>query len=308
MSRLRCGRRGALLVSAAATLGLLATACGADGPAEPADAAAQTILVTTSIWGDVVANVACGGEARVELIVPAGADAHGFESSLADRARLEDAALVVANGLGLEGGLDDTLAAVERTGVPVLRLAEHVETDAGDPHVWFDPRRVSAALDVLAQRLVADAGLDQAEVDACVEAYRAELEALDGEIAELVVAVPAAARTLVTNHEVLGYFADRYGFEIVGTVIPAASTLAQASPARLEELAELIEETGVPAIFAESQHGTDDADALASRVGGVTVVALFTETLGEPGSGADTYVGFMRTNARLIVDALTARP
>ena len=170
--------------------------------------------------------------------------------------------------------------------------------------MWFDPRRVSDALPQLARVLTSDAGLDGAAIEACVADYQAELEAVDAEIVDKVAQLPADARKLVTNHEALGYFADRYGFELVGTVIPSPSSMAQASPAGLEELAETIEHEGIKAIFAETQHSVDDVQALADRVGDVDVVTLYTGSLGPPGSGAETYVGFMRTNTDLIVEAL----
>ena len=127
---------------------------------------------------------------------------------------------------------------------------------------------------------------------------------MDRELEEQVAQLPGESRKLITNHDALGYFADRYGFEVVGTVIPAPGTMAQTNPAQLEELAELIEHEQVKAIFAETQHSIDDAEALADRVGDVDVVTLYTGSLGPAGSGADTYLGFMRTNANLIVDAL----
>ena len=170
--------------------------------------------------------------------------------------------------------------------------------------MWFDPQRVSAALPNLAQVLTSDVGLDSAAVEACLSSYLAELEAVDAEVAAKVEQLPAASRKLVTNHEALGYFADRYGFELIGTVIPTPASMAQASPAGLEELAEIIEHEGIGAIFAETLHSVDDVEALADRVGDIDVVTLYTGSLGPPGSGAETYVDFMRTNADLIVDAL----
>ena len=170
--------------------------------------------------------------------------------------------------------------------------------------MWFDPQRVSGALPSLAQVLTSDVGLDSAAVEACLSSYQAELEAVDAEVAAKVEQLPAASRKLVTNHEALGYFADRYGFELIGTVIPTPASMAQASPAGLEELAEIIEHEGIKAIFAETLHSVDDVEALADRVGDVDVVTLYTGSLGPPGSGAETYVDFMRTNADLIVDAL----
>ena len=170
--------------------------------------------------------------------------------------------------------------------------------------MWFDPHRVSDALPELARALTAAAGLDPAAVDACVAGYQAELAAVDAEISAEVERLPAASRKLVTNHEALGYFADRYGFEVIGTVIPSPASMAQTSPAQLEALAELIEHEGVKALFAETVHSTDDVDALAARVGDVEVVTLYTGSLGPPGSGAENYIGFLRTNTELIVDAL----
>ncbi|MYH77011.1 MAG: zinc ABC transporter substrate-binding protein, partial [Acidimicrobiaceae bacterium] len=175
---------------------------------------------------------------------------------------------------------------------------------AEDPHVWFDPHRVAEALPALARVLTTEVGLDQAAVEACMASYVAELEAVDAEIAAKVEQLPAGSRKLVTNHEALGYFADRYGFEVIGTVIPSPSSMAQASPAGLEALAEIIEHEGIKAIFAETQHSVDDIEALATRVGDVDVVTLYTGSLGPAGSGAETYVGFLRTNTDLIVDAL----
>ncbi|MYB04366.1 MAG: zinc ABC transporter substrate-binding protein [Acidimicrobiaceae bacterium] len=164
---------------------------------------------------------------------------------------------------------------------------------------------MAEALPMLAQALAADAGLDAAAVEACLASYQAELEEVDAEVAAKVEQLPAASRKLVTNHEALGYFADRYGFEVIGTVIPSPSSMAQTNPAGLEELAEIIEHEGIKAIFAETQHSVDDVEALAARVGDVDVVTLYTGTLGPPGSGAETYVDYMRTNTDLIVDALS---
>ena len=127
---------------------------------------------------------------------------------------------------------------------------------------------------------------------------------MDSEVVDLVEEIPVERRVLITNHDSLGYFADRYGFEVLGTVIPVPSGLAATNPAQLEELAQLIIEHDARAVFAESQHSTDDAEALADRVGPVDVVTLFTGTLGGPGSGAESYVDFLRTNARLVVGGL----
>jgi zinc/manganese transport system substrate-binding protein len=173
-----------------------------------------------------------------------------------------------------------------------------------DPHLWFDPDRVSTALPALAAALIEEAGADRTAVNGCLAEYQATLSELDAEIARLVAELARSDRTMVTNHDSLGYFADRYGFEILGTVIPSSSSLAETNPAQLESLAELIEREGVGAIFAESQQSRADADALSSRLGDIEVVTLFTGTLDTDGTEAGTYVGFLRSNAELITAAL----
>jgi zinc/manganese transport system substrate-binding protein len=118
--------------------------------------------------------------------------------------------------------------------------------------------------------------------------------------------VPDERRILVTNHDSLGYFADRYGFEVVATVIPGGSTLGEPSSAELAELVALIGETGVPAIFAENVEPSTLAEAVAAEAGsGVAVVELYTDSLGEAGSGADTLIGMLLTNAERIAGAMT---
>ena len=172
-----------------------------------------------------------------------------------------------------------------------------------DPHVWFDPIKVADALLPLSEALAAQAGLDARSLSACVTEYRGELVALDDEIDRILAPLDHEERLMLTNHDALGYFANRYDFQLVGTVIPGGSSVGEANPAELQELVGLIEQTGVPAIFAESSHSSDDAEALA-REAGVEVVVLDTGSLGPSGSGSDTYLSFLRSNARRIADAL----
>lgn len=291
----------AVLLAAALTI----AACGTDdgGTGDSEASALPTIVASTSIWADVVQNVACDGLAQVEAVVPSGGNPHDFEASLADRGRMENAALVIVNGLGLEENLEDTVDAVADAGTPVFAVAEYAG-DGEDPHVWFDPRLVSAALPELADELVA-VGLDKAAVEVCVESYQAELAAVDAEIVEILAGVPPEERKLVTNHDSLAYFADRYGFEVIGVVIPGTSSLAETNPAQLEELAALLVAEGVPAVFAEDQHSSSDAEALADHLSGVRVVTLHTGSLGESDDGADSYLALLRSNAERIASALS---
>jgi zinc/manganese transport system substrate-binding protein len=128
---------------------------------------------------------------------------------------------------------------------------------------------------------------------------------LDTEIAGILAGIPAEQRKLVTNHRSLGYFAERYGFEVVGAIIPGGATLAEPSPADLAALTDTLRREGVRAIFTESTRPAALAEALAAELGEqVAVVGLYTESLGEAGSGAETYIGMQRLNAERIAAAL----
>lgn len=311
-------------IASLVALALVTSACGSDETTEPSNGA-PTVVATTTIWADVVSNVVCDGLADVQTVVPAGSDPHSFEPSLKDRETMGNAALIVANGLGLEESMADIIGAVESEGVPVLRVGESVDTipagaddhtdesgddesgDDGhgtdDPHIWFDPIRVATTLPAIADAL-ATAGLDPVALDVCVSDFTEQLATLDTDVAATVASIPVDQRLLVTNHDSLSYFADRYGFEILGSVIPSPSSLSATNPAELEALAGVIEQTGVPTIFAETQHSSTDTQALAARVGDVEVVTLQTDTLGEPASASATYVTWLTTTTRTIVDAL----
>jgi zinc/manganese transport system substrate-binding protein len=295
------------LLAAVLVAVMLAASCGS-GPA-PVASSRGTIVVTTDIWADVVASVACDAGTVVQLL-PAGTDPHGFEASLADRQALDDAAMVVVNGLGLEGTLRDTLEAVD---VAVFAMAEHVDTipllgggadgngEGDDPHVWLDPRRVASAIPALVDALDS-AGFARATVEPCATEYIRRLTTLDAAIAARVESVPAARRNLVTSHESLGYFADRYGFTVLGAVIEGGSSLGGANPAALAALVDAIDSADVPAVFTDPQVSSDDAEALASTAG-VAVVAVPVESLT---AEAPSYVELLGVVTERIVTALTS--
>lgn len=310
--------RGALVGSILALLFLL-TAC--DSPLSDRDD--LHVVATTSIWGDVVSQIV-GEDATVEVLITQGADAHDYEPTSRQVAALHEADLVIANGLGLEEGLEDVLESAEADGANIYEVApdldpipfaahEHEGEEAGeedhdhaglDPHVWFDLSRVDVAAGLIAQRLV---GMDDS-VDWMARAaeYSEDLLQADEEILRILDVVAEEDRKLVTNHEALGYFAARYGFEIIAVVIPGGSTLGEPSSADLVALVDEIEHEGVHTIFAETTQPTRLAEAVAAEVGEeVTVVELYTESLGEPGSDAGTLIGMVLTDARLVAAALS---
>jgi len=348
-------RKGLALAGASALL-FAGCSSGTDSIAEreapPTESSSEpdvNIVATTTIWADIASRSLCGLE--VASVIPAGADPHTFETSLADRATLEQADLVVANGLALEEGLVDLLATVADGGTPVIEMTEavairdmgdehdedhadeHHDEDEGhgdehhdegeehgdehgdegedhadehhhdhsgsDPHIWLDPINVASTVNLITEAAI-DAGFDTS-VRACAQDFIDEIEALDIEIADDLSAIPSDRRFLVTNHDALGYFAERYGFEVVGTVIPSLSTLAETNPADLADLAAIIEELDIPTVFSEEQASARDADALADAIPGLTVVALDTGSLRDTD---DDYLSMMRRNVTAIAEAL----
>jgi len=289
-----------LLVGLALVAASCSNAAGNDG--------AVLVVATTTMLGDLAAGVV-GDSGVVEVLIPIGVDPHDFRASAHQVARMDEADLVVANGLGLEGGLGDILASLGGEGRSVLivgqLLGPLVVTEGGapDPHIWMDPLRMVTAIGLIAGALeqVAPEGPWRMNADQ----YGAELEAADAEIQVILDTVPERLRVLVTNHESLGYFATRYGFDVIGVVVPGGSTLAQPSSAHLAGLVKVIEQFDVPALFAATTEPASLAESLAAEVGDeVAVVELFIGSLGGPGSGAETYIDMMRTDATLIAGAL----
>ena len=258
------------------------------------------MTASTGILADITERVA-GEDAEVAQMVPDGASPHDFELSAQDRAEAEDSALLVYNGAGLEAGIP-----VEEIGARRFALSEHVGPllpfgdGEGDPHVWMDPNRVAAALPALAEALAEADPAHAAGYRRRAEAFATELRALDREILKTTSAIPGADRELVTSHDALGYFADRYGFEVVATAFPASGPEAEASAESIREVEEEIERTGVPAVFAEESDDPEALEQIADRTGVAIVDGLLVES---PGS-AGTYVAMLQADATLIADAL----
>ncbi|WP_311243726.1 zinc ABC transporter substrate-binding protein AztC [Microbacterium sp. WCS2018Hpa-23] len=294
-------------VSTLAAIGL--TACATAEDPRP------TIVVSTNILGDVVEELV-GEQAQVVTLMKPNADPHSFEISAQEAATLRSADLLVSNGLGLEEGLQQHLDAAAADDVPAfvagdaIEVLDYSEGDAAgmpDSHFWTDPERMIDVVDAIEPVLAEIDGIDVDGLDAAVEQYRAELQALDAEMTEAFATIPDERRALVTNHHVFGYLAERFDFDIVGAVIPGGTTLAAPSASDLADLVDAIEETGVPAIFAESSSPDRLVQALASEANvQVEVIELFTESLTGPDEGAPDYLTMMRINTERITTGLTS--
>lgn len=304
---MRMLRTGALL-AATALIGVGVTGCAA-----AADSDRPQVVVTTNILGDVVEHIV-GDAAEVTTLMKPNADPHSFAISAQEAARMDSADLLVTNGLGLEEGLQQHIDRAAAAGVPTLVAGDMIdvlpyasEDAAGsdDPHFWTDPARVVDVVNALEDALTDVEGIDVEQIRNNVDVYRDDLAELDEEMSTAFAEIPADRRALVTNHHVFGYLADRFDFRLVGAVIPGGTTLAAPSAADLRDLTDAIDDAGVRTIFAESSQPDRLIQVLASEAGiEVDVVELFTESLTEPGGGADTYLTMMRANTERIADGL----
>jgi len=183
---------------------------------------------------------------------------------------------------------------------------DHGHEDGDDPHIWTDPTRIMTAVESLEPAIAGLAGVDGDALASSFDVYLAELAALDSAMEDALATVPEDGRVLVTNHAVFGYFAERFDFEVVGAVVPSLTTNAEPSASDIDDLVGVIEDEGIDAIFGETTRSTNLAAAIAEEVDGdIEVVVLFSESLGEEGSGAETYIGMMQSNAELIAGALS---
>jgi zinc/manganese transport system substrate-binding protein len=305
----RPGRRR--LAAAVVALGLVAVSCGDDAGSANSPAGPH-IVVTYSILGSLVRE-AVGSSAQVDVLIPNGADPHEWEPSAKDISRLNRADIVVRNGLGLEGGLKDSLDRAATNGVAMFTAADHITvrrvgageglptgdpdqaSGAQDPHLWMDPITLVDVMTALEPALAAQ-GID---AHAGIEAVVGELRAVDAKVAGEVAAVPQADRRLVTGHESLGYFAARYGFTLVGAIVPSLTSQAEVSAADLAALKKAIESQHVRAVFTEVGTPSKVARAIGDETG-VQVVELPSHKLPDDGR----YATFLLDVATRIATAL----
>jgi ABC-type Zn uptake system ZnuABC Zn-binding protein ZnuA len=291
----------------------LSAACGDDSKASEQGSVAGRlpVVATTTQLTDFV-QVVGGNHVDVYGILKPNVDAHDFEPSPGDIAKLTRAKVIVKNGVGLEEWFDPNIKNAETkativeaaTGVTV-RHGEGEHEAEGDPHIWQDPRNAKVMVHNIAAALIAADPDHRADYEANEAAYVAELDRLDQEIAGQIGAL--TNRKLVTNHDAFGYYIDRYGLDFVGSIIPSFDSQAELSAQDISNVVRLIKSTGVKAVFSESSLPPKTAEAIG-RDAGVTVVAgedaLYGDSLGPAGSDGDTYLKMLRHNTREIVEHL----
>jgi ABC-type Zn uptake system ZnuABC Zn-binding protein ZnuA/ABC-type Mn2+/Zn2+ transport system permease subunit len=303
-------RAPALAVAALIAAGALLAGCGSSG----SDGGQLKVVATTTQIGDFVREVG-GNAVAVDQILQPNTDPHEYEPRPSDVAGAAETKLVFANGDELDSWVEQIVsdsgseAKIVDLGVivPERRPGESSGAEASryDPHWWHDPRNAEAAVAAIERHLAAADPSHRREFERNARAYLAKLRTLDVGIARCMSAVPASSRKLVTDHDAFGYFADRYGIEVVGAVIPSQTTQAQPSAKDLAALAKLIEREQVKAIFPESSLSPKVAEAIASQTGASSSYTLYGDTLGPEGSSGATYLKMEAANANAMVRGFT---
>jgi len=288
---------------------LVVTASGASP--EPA---LPRVVATTTVVADLVRQVG-GGQVTVDCLMGPGIDPHSYKATPRDADRLARADLVVASGLHLEGKLAELLAKLGRR-VPLVAVADtlprerllEVAPDLYDPHVWFDASLWSGCPAAVAAALGKAHPEGAREYQQRAADYAARLTTLDGELRARIATIPASRRVLVTAHDAFRYFGKAYDIEVVG--VQGTSTESEAGLADINRLVELVVSRGIPAVFVETS--VSDRNVMALREGarsrGHEVALggrLYSDSLGGPGSGAETLEDVLRANVETIVAGLS---
>ena len=263
-------------------------------------AGSPQVVAETSFLADIIQNIA-GNRLQVASIVPVGADPHSFDPSPRDAVRVAKARAVAIISPGFEPPIDDLIAGAGSKDRLTIDVSAGLPDVQADPHYWLDPTKVIIYVDNIRAGLTTIDPAGAAVFAANASAYQQRLRELDVWIAQRVAAIPPARRLLVTNHESFGHFAARYGFTVVGSILPSADSEAAPSGHKLADLVKAIKQTGAPAIFLETGNLPDLADQLARETGIKVITDLYTHSVGPD---APTYIDMMHWNVDHIVEAL----
>ena len=283
------------------------SSCGG-GPTSPSGRTDPVVLASASFLADIAQNIA-GDRVQVESLLPVGSDPHSYQPTPQDVTKIAQSKLLIINGAEYEHFLESLLenAGGER---------EVVEASAGlspgkdvqsvhdvDPHLWLDPNHVIIYVENIREGLTHYDPDGAATYRSNAEAYVAQLKELDTWIMEQVDQIPPERRLLVTNHEALGYFAERYGFIVVGAVVPGVSSDASPSAEQMAKLIDQIKLHDTTALFLDEVENPALAQQIADETGVKVVEDLHLESLTD-GPPAATYIDMMKHNVMRIVGAL----
>lgn len=298
--------RTVLVALAALLAAALLAGCGSRGD-QTTGSGGPIVAVTTTQLGDFAREVA-GTRAGVRQILEPNSDPHAYEPRPSDVRAVSEAKLVVRSGGDLDRWLDDILRNAG-SGARQITIIDALHTRSldgeVDPHWWQDPRNAVIAVQRIRDALIAADPSGRAVYAANATRYIASLHALDRAIAACMARIPADRRKLVTDHDALGYYADRYGIDVIGTVIPALSTQAEASAGEVAALVRTIRAAHVTTIYPESSVNAKLTQAIAQQTHATVGPALYADSLGAKGTAGATYLGSLRSNTEALVGGFT---
>jgi ABC-type Zn uptake system ZnuABC Zn-binding protein ZnuA len=267
---------------------------------------APDILTSTTLLADITRNIA-GDRLTVGSLVPIGVDPHSYQPTPQDTVKVSKSKVLVVNGAGYELFLEPLLANTDaKRALIEASTSLNLRSDAEhgvDPHLWLDPNNVIVYVENIRDGLIKFDPKGTETYQANASAYIRQLEELDAWINGQIAQIPPPRRLLVTNHEAFGYFAERYGFTIVGTVIQSFSSDAAPSAQQMAALVDQIKMYEAPAIFLDAADNPALAQQIAAETNAKVVTDLHLESLTE-GAPAKTYIELMKSNVTQIVNAI----
>lgn len=293
---------------------LAITGCTGEAPEKPADDRLH-IVTTTGMIRDAAANIA-GDAVIVESLMGSGVDPHLYKATPGDLHKLNEADIILYNGLHLEGKMGEALEKLART-KPVIAVAETLPTsslikvagsdDTFDPHIWFDIALWGVVARAIGDTLQTLDSVNAARYAANTRSYLHTLDSLDSRTRAAIAQIPAQQRVLVTAHDAFGYFGRAYDIEVEG--LQGISTVAEFGLQDISRLKQLIVKRGIKAVFVETSVSDQAIRAVIDgcRDEGHSVAIggqLFSDAMGADGTPEGTYIGMVSSNVNTIVGAL----
>lgn len=283
----------------------------------PSTSTSLTVLASTSVLADIAQNIA-GTRLQVKSLLPIGTDPHAYQAKPSDIKIIAESDLLILNGMDYEHFIESLLenAGGERIIIEATHgltpsqenvdgaesNSNHVH-EAFNPHLWLDPNLVITYVENIRDGLIQVDPDGKDVYTANAENYINQLKELDAWIVQQVNQIPAENRLLVTNHESLTYFAERYDFVVVDSILPSFSSEASPSAQEIAAAIDAIKSSGAPAIFLGEIENADLANQIANETDVKVVNHLYLESLTD-GAPAETYIEMMKYNVMQIVNAL----